>query len=1179
MDQDDYDEFGNYIGRDADSDLNNDHGEDHLQGHSEAHDSQFFTGEDVDLDYDETGLEEGEDTLGEHEQRIVLAEDKKYYLDANEVYPGGVKTVLMDEDTQDVKEPIVNPLKVKNFSVLEKETPVLNYTTDFLTTLMDTPSLVRNVAIVGQFHHGKTTLLDTLVQCTQTQQQGDAPDTEGATCTGTTTPSTWYDGGKKQRYTDTRIDEQSREMSIKSTLMSLVLPALHEGSSNSGNGTKNYCLHLIDCPGHVNFLDEMDASLRLVDGAILVIDVIEGVMLSTKRAIIACIRNQVHITVCINKMDRLILELKLPPNDAYFKIKHTIDEINSIIVDNTLGSNIGGAGRYQQKCISPEKGNVCFASAQFGWSFTLQSFASMYCDKYKNTSLSHTQIQSHGTTSAEKGVKADQIYNTKARLNPIDLAPRLWGNWYYNKHTGNITKDKMIIQSGNSSTGSTRTFVELILEPLYKIYSHVLGDEPLELQQALKHEISIKLTTKETEMDPKPLLRLTLQKFFGVIPVGLVNMLVKHIDSPDVASARKVINTYNGYNGSYQGQGHMHDKEGIQYKNGNREGEGECEGEGEVENDIVHHMISCNSHESAPLIMHVTKLFNSPDGKTFLALARVYSGNLQNNGTTTVQILGESYSPHDTEDSHIGVIDNIFVGCGRFNIEISHVIAGNLILIEGIDNGILKSATLFDLNISNNKAKIAARINQNKIVKSNGNGNANANIDMDIDIGLDMNIFRKLSFDNISTIRIAIEPLKPSDLPKLIDALRCVCKSYPSVYNKVEESGEHVILVNGELSGDCVLHDIQCLYSDIEIRVSDPIVSFCETIIDSSALKCVSITPNKKNSLSMIAEPLDKGLGYDMEYGMLSCLRSNVFATNTTAIGATSSSFSAATTTDSKFCSDFLQKKYGWDLLSSRSVWGFGPQDPGGGGGEGVQSAGASPNLFLDDTLPNEVSKNQLNNIRDSIVQGFKWATREGPLCDEMIRNVKFKLIDATIATEPIYRGGGQIIPTARRTAYSAFLTATPRLMEPVYRYEIQAPVDVIKGVHTVLYRRRGKIVNDMPKAGAPFFTMTGYIPVLESFGFETDLRAYTQGQAFVMLTFDHWALVPGDPLDGDIILHSLEPSPAKALARDCMIKTRRRKGLSDDVSISKYFDDDMLEKIRGGRGEGKDDGNDYGDM
>jgi|TARA_B110000091_G_C13780269_1_gene460809 U5 small nuclear ribonucleoprotein component len=88
---------------------------------------------------------------------------------------------------------------------------------------------------------------------------------------------------------------------------------------------------------------------------------------------------------------------------------------------------------------------------------------------------------------------------------------------------------------------------------------------------------------------------------------------------------------------------------------------------------------------------------------------------------------------------------------------------------------------------------------------------------------------------------------------------------------------------------------------------------------------------------------------------------------------------------------------------------------------------------------------------------------------------------------------------------------------------------------------------------------MHGYVPGMDSFGFETDLRCYTQGQAYVMQTFDHWAIVPGDPLDTSVVLRPLEPSPPLSIARDFMIKTRRRKGLGDSVNAQKYFDDPLL--------------------
>ena len=89
---------------------------------------------------------------------------------------------------------------------------------------------------------------------------------------------------------------------------------------------------------------------------------------------------------------------------------------------------------------------------------------------------------------------------------------------------------------------------------------------------------------------------------------------------------------------------------------------------------------------------------------------------------------------------------------------------------------------------------------------------------------------------------------------------------------------------------------------------------------------------------------------------------------------------------------------------------------------------------------------------------------------------------------------------------------------------------------------------SDAPRPGTPFYVVRGYLPVVDSFGFETDLRSYTQGLAFCQQVFDHWSVVPGDPLDRNVVLHPLEPSPPMALARDFMVKTRRRKGLSEDV-------------------------------
>jgi U5 small nuclear ribonucleoprotein component len=118
------------------------------------------------------------------------------------------------------------------------------------------------------------------------------------------------------------VDEIDRHMSVKACPMSFVLPSL------SG---KSYLFNIMDAPGHVNFADEACAAMRLSDGVIVVVDAAEGVMCGTDRVLRYAVQERLHITLVINKVDRLILELKLPPADAYHKLKHTIEEVNAIL--------------------------------------------------------------------------------------------------------------------------------------------------------------------------------------------------------------------------------------------------------------------------------------------------------------------------------------------------------------------------------------------------------------------------------------------------------------------------------------------------------------------------------------------------------------------------------------------------------------------------------------------------------------------------------------------------------------------------------------------------------------------------------------------------------------------------------------------------------------------------------
>lgn len=86
---------------------------------------------------------------------VVLHEDKKYYPSALELYGADVETVVQEEDTQALSVPIIAPVKKAKFSFVEQEIPETVYDLEYLADLMDSPELVRNVAMCGHLHHGK----------------------------------------------------------------------------------------------------------------------------------------------------------------------------------------------------------------------------------------------------------------------------------------------------------------------------------------------------------------------------------------------------------------------------------------------------------------------------------------------------------------------------------------------------------------------------------------------------------------------------------------------------------------------------------------------------------------------------------------------------------------------------------------------------------------------------------------------------------------------------------------------------------------------------------------------------------------------------------------------------------------------------------------------------------------
>ncbi|CAF9937548.1 MAG: hypothetical protein HETSPECPRED_000577 [Heterodermia speciosa] len=1007
-----YDEFGNFIGEAEES-------EDESQNGVNGHDAYVYD-DDADEDGAPNDLQlmeiDGSGDLPRQTSQanwkfaedgpsnaVILHEDKQYYPTAQQVYGPDVETMVQEEDAQPLTQPIIAPVQQKKFAIQEADLPPVHFSRDFMTDLMNFPEQIRNIAFAGHLNHGKTALVDMLVLQTHDLNERLRKKT-----------------GRKRdeqlRYTDVHILERERGISIKAAPMSLVL---------EGTKGKSHLVNLMDTPGHVNFVDEVAASLRLVDGVVLVVDVVEGVQINTEQIIKYAVLEDLPLTLVVNKMDRLILELKLPPSDAYFKLKHVIEEVNTVI-ENTL------PGQGEKRRLSPEKGNVAFASSSMGWCFTLSSFAQMYAEK-------------HSTTTKPALVKSGESVHYQPYLDPTEFSKRLWGDIFFNPRRRSFTRK-------GTEERSKRAFVYFILEPIYKLFSHTISESPEDLKQTLA-TLGVHLKPSQYKTDAKVLLKSVCEQFFGGAE-GIVDMVIEHVPSPLEGAKKKLDRYYTG----------------------------------PLDTKVALSIQECN--QDGPLVVQITKLFNTADAASFYSFGRVMSGIAK--AGQQVRVLGEGYTVDDEEDMSVSTISDTWIAESRYNIPTSGVPAGNWVLLSGIDNSIVKTATLVPPRLLDDE---------------------------------DAYIFKPIKHFTESVFKVAVEPINPSELPKMLDGLRKVNKSYPLITTKVEESGEHVILGTGELYMDCVLHDLRRLYSEMELKVSDPVTRFCETVVETSAIMCYALTPNKKNKITMVAEPLDDGIAQDIESGKVN-IKDPI-----------------------RKVGQFFEENYDWDKLASRSIWAFGPDEMG-------------PNVLQDDTLPSQVDKKIVNTVRDTIRQGFSWGTREGPLCEEPIRNTRFKLTDLSLDASPIARGSGQIIPTARRTIYSSFLTASPRLLEPLYLVSMTGPADSVSALYTVLSRRRGHVLSDGPIAGTPLYSVKGLIPVIDSFGFETDVRIHTQGQAMLSLVFERWEVVPGDPLDKSVRVRPLEMANAQQTARDFVLKTRRRKGLSEDVSVGKFLEPELWKSL-----------------
>merc|ERR1719215_1869192 len=247
--------------------------------------------------------------------------------------------------------------------------------------------------------------------------------------------------------------------------------------------------------------------------------------------------------------------------------------------------------------------------------------------------------------------------------------------------------------------------------------------------------------------------------------------------------------------------------------------------EGPMDDTAAQAIRACD--KDGPLMMYVSKMVPTSDKGRFYAFGRVFSGTIATG--QKVRIQGPHYKVGGKEDLNIKNIQRTVLMMGRSVEQIADVPCGNTVALVGVDQFLLKSGTLTSLESAHNIADMKYSVSP--------------------------------------VVKVAVRVKDGKELPKLVDGLKKLSKSDPLVVCTTEESGEHVIAGCGELHVEICLKDLREEYAQCEFIVSDPVVSYRETVNETSSQTCLAKSPNKHNRIYLVAEPMTDELCQAIEDG------------------------------------------------------------------------------------------------------------------------------------------------------------------------------------------------------------------------------------------------------------------------------------------------------------------------
>lgn len=368
--------------------------------------------------------------------------------------------------------------------------------------MMNMTNNIRNLSVVAHVDHGKSTLSDALVSKAGIISKKAAGDA---------------------RALDTRADEQERCITIKSTGISLYFEYDPESIDKQADAPKvdengevveenveikqnSYLINLIDSPGHVDFSSEVTAALRVTDGALVVVDSVGGVCVQTETVLRQALNERIRPVLMCNKLDRVIAELQLDPEEAYHKLMKSVESVN-VIIATYPDEAVGDVQVY------PQAGTVAFGSGLQQWGFTLRRFA--------------------------------RIYSKKFGIDEHKMMERLWGDYFFDAENKKWVKtSRKDERKAQGKKPLKRAFVQFVLDPVYNLY-RALNEGRSEKYLKMLDSLGVTLTSEEKDLRDKALVKRVMQKWLPAAD-ALLEMIVLHLPSPVTAQKYRTPLLYDG---------------------------------------------------------------------------------------------------------------------------------------------------------------------------------------------------------------------------------------------------------------------------------------------------------------------------------------------------------------------------------------------------------------------------------------------------------------------------------------------------------------------------------------------------------------------------------------------------------------------------------------------------------